>query len=180
MLAGLSATYGFTPVAEAQFFSQSTCKLLRPLDETTRQAYRDSIVEFAVKNKPRYLGIGIEVNVLYEKSPADFDAFVGFFSEVYEAIKEKSPDTNVFTVFQLEKMKGFQGGLFGGANGNAEWSLLDRFPDTDMVAFTTYPCLVFKSPSAIPDGYYTEIAAHTTKPVAFTEVGWYSAADIPG
>ncbi|MDA1188900.1 MAG: hypothetical protein O2854_04395 [Chloroflexi bacterium] len=49
------------------------------------------------------------------------------------------------------------------------------FPDADLIAFTTYPALVFQSPAEIPDDYYTEAAERAGKPVAFTEIGWHAA-----
>lgn len=182
VVASLASRYGYIPIIEAQFFTQSSGKLLRPLDNTTKQIYKNSAAAFAEKYKPKYLAFGIEVNTLYEKSPVDFDTFVQFYSGVYDAVKAKSSDTKVFTVFQLEKMKGLNGGLFGGANDptKSQWALLDRFPKSDLIAFTTYPGLVYKSPSGIPVDYYAEIKTRTTKPVAFTEIGWHSEASPRG
>lgn len=182
VVASLASTYDYTPIVEAQFFTQSSGKLVRPLDEETRQNYKNSAVAFAKKYKPRYLGLGIEINILYEKSPEDFENFVNFYGEIYDAIKAESPSTKIFTVFQLEKMKGLNGGLFGGKNDTTktEWSLLDKFPKSDIVAFTTYPGLIYKNPSEIPDNYYAEIKSHTIKPIAFTEIGWPSGASPAG
>lgn len=182
VVAELAKTYGYTPVIEAQFFTQSTGTLLRPLDEAARKAYTAAAAAFSEKYRPKYLGLGIEVNMLYEKSPADFEAFAEFFGEVYDAVKAKSPSTKIFPTFQLERMKGLHGGIFGGRNdpAQAQWALLDRFPKADLAAFTTYPGLVLKDPSEIPADYYTEIRAHTSKPVAFTEIGWHSAASPAG
>ncbi len=179
---GLSKQYNYEPIIIVQFFTQSSGELIRPLDAETKQKYRDSLASFAEKYKPAYLGIGIEVNTLYEKSPSDFEDFVSFYSEVYDAVKEKSPNTKVFTVFQLERMKGLHGGLFGGENSdaNAEWPLLNKFPKSDLMVFTTYPGLIYKSPAEIPQDYYTEIKTHTSRPIAFTEVGWHSAASPKG
>lgn len=178
----LSSQYDYVPVIEAQFFTQSTGQLIRPLDEANKQAYKDAAVAFAEKYHPQYLGLGIEVNILYEKSPSDFDSFVSLYDETYDAVKAVSPNTKIFTVFQLEKMKGLNGGLFGGTNNpdNSEWQLLERFPKSDLVAFTTYPNLIYASPGDIPDNYYSEIATHTQKPIAFTEIGWHSAASPAG
>ncbi len=182
VVTSLASTYGYIPVIEAQFFTQSGGMLLRPLDDATKQIYKDSAAAFADKYKPKYLAFGIEVNMLYEKSPADFDAFAQFYSEVYDAVKVKSPGTKVFTIFQLEKMKGLNGGLFGGTNNPAksQWSLTDRFPKSDIIAFTTYPGLIYKDPSEIPLDYYSEIKSRTTKPIAFTEIGWHSNASPAG
>ena len=182
VVADLSSTYSYSPLVEAQFFTQSTGALLRPLDASTKTSYEDAAVAFASKYKPRFLGLGIEVNILYEKSPSDFDEFVSFYSEVYDAVKAVSPDTKVFTVFQLEKMKGLGGGLFGGVNNAsaAELQLLQRFPKSDLIAFTTYPDLIYKTPSEIPADYYSEISSRVSKPIAFTEVGWHTAASPVG
>lgn len=172
----LSSTYKYTPLVEVQFFTQSTGKLLRPLDEKTKQEYRNSAINFIKKYKPKYFAIGIEINTLYEKFSQDFNEFATFYNEVYDSLKSESPNTNVFTIFQLEKMKGLNGGLFGGENdkNNNQWFLMDKFK-SDLAAFTTYPSLIYKDPSDIPPDYYSEIKSHTSKRIAFTEIGWHSA-----
>ena len=178
----LAPKYNYIPLIEVQFFTQATGKLLRPLNEATRQSYINMSLAFAQKYKPGYLGVGIEVNVLFEKSPSDFDIFVQLYADVYNAVKAVSPDTKVFTVFQLEKMAGLNGGLFGGTNdlSQAQWSLLNKFPQSDMIAFTTYPGLIYKTPADIPADYYTSIIRYTDKPLAFTEIGWHSEASPVG
>ena len=175
VLAELSKQYDFIPLVIAQFFTQSTGELLRPLDETAKQTYKNSAVAFAEKYKPKYLAFGIEVNMLWEKSNKDFEDFVVFYDEVYNAIKVISPNTKIFTIFQLEKMKGLNGGLFGGINGidKEQWFLIDKF-QSDIIVFTTYPGLIYKNPTDIPEDYYEEIKLHTNKPIAFTEIGWHS------
>ncbi len=182
VLAELSAKYNYVPLVEAQFFTQSTGKLLRPLDEQTKKQYLDSATAFVKKYQPKYFAVGIEVNVLYEKSSKSFEEFVEFYEEVYSAIKAASPQTKVFPIFQLEKMKGLHGGLFGGKNEpeKNEWFLLEKFPHADLIAFTTYPGLIYKEPAEISEDYYTEISSHTSKPIAFTEIGWHSASSPAG
>lgn len=182
VLAQTAQTYGCTPIFAVQFFEPSSGALLRPLDAANRQTYRTKAESFVEKYRPAYLGIGVEVNILYEKSLSDFEAFVQFYDEVYLSLKNISPTTKVFTIFQLEKMKGLRGGLFGGTNDAAknEWALLDRFTNSDLAAFTTYPGLIYKAPAEIPADYYTEIAKHTAKPIAFTEIGWHGAASPQG
>lgn len=137
--------------------SRPACRALRPFDEATCRAYLDAAVAFARDCRPPYLGLGVEVNILAEKSPADFERFVRLHDEVYDAVKAVSPKTKVFTVFQLEKMKGLGGGLFGGTNdpARAQWRLLSRFARLDLAAFTTYPGLVFKAPGDVPADYYS-------------------------
>ncbi len=163
VLATLSKTKNYQYIIEPQFFTQSTGKLIRKLDQQTKQQYKDSAVAFVNKYKPKYFALGIEVNMLYGSSPADFAEFVQLYNEIYSAIKETSPNTKVFTIFQLEYMK-----------KNNEWDLLNAF-NSDIVAFTTYPFILYESPANIPEDYYAEIREHTTKPVAFTEIGWQDA-----
>ena len=58
--------------------------------------------------------------------------------------------------------------------------ILNKFKKSDIIAFTTYPGLIYPNPSEIPADYYSEIKSHTTKPIAFTEIGWHSAASPKG
>ncbi|NYZ77284.1 hypothetical protein H0O02_03135 [Candidatus Micrarchaeota archaeon] len=180
VVAELASTYDYIPLIEVTYYTQGTGQLIRPLDEATKQAYKDSAVAFAEKYKPEYFAMGIETNIMYEKSPEDFEEFVAFYNEVYDAVKAASPNTKVFTVFQLESMKGCTFWQENSCDSSkAEWDIMGRFK-SDMAVFTTYPCLVFKDPADIPADYYTEISQHTTKPIAFTEIGWYSEAYPPG
>ncbi len=170
----LSSTYGYTPVIEAQFFTQSTGELLLPLNASNEEAYVGYARNFAEQYKPKYLAFGIEVNLLYEKSPANFTKFVSLFNTTYDAVKSVSPNTTVFTIFQYEHMLGLKGGLFGGANGSSEWNLLNYFNKSDIFGFTTYPGLVYGNVSKMPSDYYSQISMHTRKRIAFTEIGWQS------
>ena len=132
-----------------------------------------AIASFAQKNKPPFIGIGVEINKL---STIDFSNFVRQFNAIYDQVKSVSPSTKVFTIFQLEMMKGLQGGLFGKTDNpdNNQWDLLKKLDKSDFIAFTTYPGLIYKTPADIPTNYYSEITSYTQKPIAFSEVGWQS------
>jgi hypothetical protein len=170
-----------TLLPELQVLNSSSGQLLRPLTSGNEENYEALAVSFAKAYKPPYIALGVEVNLLYEKAPTDFQTFVSFFNATRTAIRVASPGTAVFTIFQLEKMKGLDGGLFGGANdaADSEWGILSDFPSSDLVGFTTYPGLVYHSASSLPGDYYSQIAQHTQKPIAFTEVGWQSGS-LPG
>ena len=178
VVTGLAPIYGYIPLVEVTI--HSTGELIRPLNEANKQMYKDLAIAFVEEYHPEYLGLGIEINSVYENSPRDFEEFVNLYNEIYSAVKEKSPNTKVFTIFQLEKMKGHTLWSTDPADADkAQWFLIDRF-STDIVAFTTYPGLVHKDPSDIPEDYYTEILSHTSKPMAFTEIGWHSEASPLG
>lgn len=180
MLAQIAESDNLSMLVEAQFFSQSSGQLLRPLDNGTIANYTSMAVSFAQNYHPKYMAFGIEVNILYEKSPSAFDSFVTLYNQVYASVKSASPDTTVFTIFQLERMEGMQGGLYGGSNNaSAEWSLLGKFK-MDAVGFTTYPDLVFKNPGDIPSNFYSQIQNYTSLPIVFTEIGWHTAAAPTG
>ncbi len=181
-VADQAAVHGYTPLIIAQFFDQGTHQLLRPLNDSTKQAYLDGAAWFAEEYQPTYLGFGLEINILDTWQPAEFDNFAAFFPAVYDTVKAHSPATKVFTVFQLEQMKGLNGGLFGGVNDTTQtqWSLIERFPDADLIAFSSYPGLVYTSPGGIPSDYYSTIESHVTTSAAFVELGWHSAASPVG
>lgn len=139
--------------------------------------YRDFVAEHRVP----WLAVGVEVDELARTSPRLFDRYVTAFAEIATAVGEASPTTKVFPVFQLERVSGRQGGLFGGSDdAPPQWDLLARFPDADAIGFTTYPALVFGDPAEVPDDYYATVADHTDLPVLFTEVGWFAGDEIPG
>ncbi|MFN0152682.1 MAG: hypothetical protein ACKVU1_18420 [bacterium] len=181
VVAAIARGEGFVPLVETAFYNPATERLILPLSPLVRADYKRRAVAYADSAQPRYLALGIEVNLVADVLPADFELFVALFNETYDAIKTVSPSTQVFTIFQLEQMKGLRGGLFGGTNDTtaARWDLLDRFAKSDLVGFTTYPGLIHKNPSEIPADYYAEIASRTTKPIAFTELGWHVSATIP-
>ena len=57
--------------------------------------------------------------------------------------------------------------------------MIDRFPDADIIGFTTYPGLVFASPDDIPDDYYRRLGDLAGgRPIAFTEMGWQAGGDF--
>ena len=173
---------GLTAVIEVTPFNTDEGWMLRWLDEKTQQKYVSGAADFASMYRPRYVGLGINADALYTYSRTDFNKFVKLFDRTYDAVKAVSPDTKIFTVFQLEKMKGLNGGLYGGANDPSKnlWFLLDKFPRADLIAFNTYPGMVYKTPAEIPADYFTSIKAHTGKPLAISGTGWQSAEGVAG
>lgn len=182
LVAETAPDYDLVPVIEVNFFNQDTGELIRPLNEVNKNAYHNAAREFARKYQPPYFGMGVEIDTFYRKNPEYFEDFIALFNSTYDAIKEVSPYTIVFTTFQLERIRGLRGGIFGGKNDTSQndWDLLDRFAKADLIAFTTYPGLIYKDPADIPSDYYTAIRKYTAKPIAFTEVGWSSSAGIKG
>ena len=177
---GLALRYGFTPLVTLGFYRDAPGGGVEPTLSWTNSDDRDKFKQVAVtiaqQYQPRHLALGGEVNRYYEHDPAGFDDFVAAYAETYDAIKAVSPQTLVFPIFQLEMTKG--GGYLMGRSQERQpqWELLDRFGERlDLAAFTTYPFLDYAAPADLPEDYYAEIAAHTARLLAFTEIGWPSA-----
>jgi hypothetical protein len=175
VVAELSKQKSFTPVVVFGVKQEDLAS------ETERQALLDALAGFAKAHPVAYLGIGNEINRDFDASSTQEKAFSGFFHDAAAAIKKVAPKTRVFTVFQYEWLVGRRGGLFGGLDdpSKAQWAMLDDFSDADLIAFTSYPSLVYRNPSDIPADYFSAIVQHTGKPVAITETGWFRGA-LPG
>ena len=170
----MRSLYGYEAMVITAYIDQGSGTILRPLDDETKQMYLKSAVHFASTYKPKYMGFGVEMNIVKKTNPEAYDEFKAFYPTVCDAVKEASPNTLVFTVWQLEHMKGLDGGLFGGVNdpNQAQWNLLSDFK-SDLAVFTLYPCFIYGDPSEIPDDYLTEITQQTDLPIAFSEMGWF-------
>ncbi len=176
---GLGPTYGFTPFVALGFAGAmsggAVASTVVWADPAARARAEQVPLAIARRYKPLYLGLGVEVNRAYESDPAGFDAYVSTYDDMYDEVKAASPSTSVFPIFQLEMTKGKAYLMGGSESRQPEWSLLDRFVGhMDVAAFTTYPFLDAASPADMTDDYYSEIAAHTSKPIALTEIGWPS------
>lgn len=183
-VAGLSDGYSYTPVILTHIVNPGNKGLKEPLTPETEQRYLDSIAGFLEEYDIPYFSMGVEVNILYEHSTDEYNQFVQFYSKVAETVKTTSPDTQLIVVFQLERIKGLKGGLFGGINDTNQnnWNLINDFPEADIIGFTTYPYLIYSTPSEIPSNYYSEILDYVdeTKKIAFLEVGWPWKIDLAG
>lgn len=175
VVASQTPIYHLEPIIILSVSTDANRKLIRPLTPNTEIEYMNGLTQFLTKYPVRHLGIGVEVNLLARNLPAEFDQFVSLFNRTVDLVKNISPSTQVFTTFQLEQMKGLRDGLFGGKRDtlDTDWKLIERFTKADAIGFTTYPGLIYKGPSEIPETYYSEIATYTSKPIIFSEVGWF-------
>ncbi len=179
----LGSRYNYTPIIITGTFSVGSGGTVQiNVDDSKLEEYKDNIVHFAQKDKPPYIGLGNELNYLYEQKPAEYQRVVSLFNQTYDAIKKVSPETKIFVSFQLEHMKGLRGGLFGGKNDTSktDWAALKDFSKADFFAFTTYPSIIYDNPQDIPADYYTEVKNHTDKDIAFSEVAWPSDLKVAG
>lgn len=169
----------FTPILATGY--PRTGDVERDLDTARRDAVVEVFTDFVRVHTVPWLAVGVEVDDLARSSPDQYERYREAFADIATAVKDASPATRVFPVFQLERLSGRHGGLFGGpSDAPPQWDLIAGFPDADAIGFTTYPGLVFQDPDDIPADYYTSITDHTDLPVLFTEVGWFTTDEIPG
>jgi len=142
---------------------------------------REALVAYAAyvaKNyKPAYLAFGVEVNMTYERAPADqWQAFLETYAEAYDVVKGNSPGTRVFPTFQLEDLEG----AFGNVHP-PRWELLDQFAGRmDALAISTYPFLgEARSAADVRPDYYSQLKHHWDGPVIISETG-YASAPVEG
>ena len=127
--------------------------------------------------EPAYFAFGIEVNATFDRSPAEYEAYLGVYREVYDAVKEVSPRTLVFPTFQFEQLLGVTPWEVAHP---PRWERLAEFGERlDLVAIATFPSLAHEVAKAIPADYYAQLRDHTNLPIAFAATG-FSSATGPG
>ena len=139
-----------------------------------RSLYKVSVIDVVKSVKPAYVSLGNEINRWYEKygveddNPNGFQHYVSLYNEIYDLIKDISPQTQVFCVFSREIVD---------ENREADLEVLKMFnySKIDILVFTTYPIAIqgINKPSDIPDDYYLVASQYMQgKPFGFSEIGW--------
>ncbi|MEO9255993.1 MAG: hypothetical protein ABI305_10650 [Tepidiformaceae bacterium] len=145
-------------------------------DPALREAFI-AYTAYVVKNyKPEYLALGVEINMLYERNPDQFDAFVSLYKEAYDQAKAANPKIKVFPTFQLEDMLGTFGTIHP-----PHWEVLDAFQGKmDALAISTYPFLAqIHSASDIRPDYYSQLRDHFKGEIFISETA-YASAPVDG
>jgi hypothetical protein len=145
-------------------------------DQEWRNLYKKSVLDVVRITKPLYLSVGNEVNRWYEdygnkmSNPNGFQHFVSLYEEIYDSVKNISPNTFVFCVFSREIVD---------ENREADLEVLNLFsPDKlDILMFTSYPFALqeINQVSDISDDYYLIASSYMPdKLFGFSELGWLS------
>lgn len=147
-------------------------------DPAMRAAFVAEARFIAASYQPAYLALGVEINATFERSPAQYQAFLGAYREAYRVVKATSPGTLVFVTFQYEQLLGE---VPWEAPRPPRWNLLDDFAGRlDLFAITTFPSVTYDVARELPPLYYQQIRDHTALPIAFTSVGFASRAGPEG
>lgn len=145
-----------------------------------RDLYKKAALDIVTTAEPLYLSLGNEVNRWYEKygvaGSNGFQHYITLYEDIYDAVKEISPQTKVFCTFSREIVA---------ENREADLDVLQLFDPQkmDILVLTSYPFAVktITIPDDIPDNYYYRAAHYMPgKPVGFSEVAWSSADAFGG
>jgi hypothetical protein len=145
-------------------------------DERLRNAFIAYVGYVAKNYRPDYLAIGVEINMLRDRNPRQFEAFASLYREAWRVAKAASPKTRVFPTFQMEDIEGRLDLVHPPA-----WDVLDSFRGfMDVLAVTTYPFLSeLAGTSAIPAEYYSQLKTRFEGEIIIAETG-YPSAPVPG
>ncbi|HAZ12888.1 MAG: hypothetical protein A2X86_08865 [Bdellovibrionales bacterium GWA2_49_15] len=151
-------------------------------NQDTRQDFRAMVTAFAAQYHPAYLFLGNETNSYFvTHTQAEWLAWVSLFEECYDGIKAVSPTTLVYTVFQLEKMKGL--GKNAGWIFPIHWQLIQdhlKNGKIDAVGFTSYPYFEYQTVAQIPADYFSMLTAKLGgKSMILSETAWPAEARGP-
>jgi hypothetical protein len=141
-------------------------------DEDLRNAFI-AYALYVVRNyEPEYLALGVEINMLRNRNPEQFEHFVSLYAETYDSVKEARPDTKVFPTFQLEDLEGNLGTVHP-----PEWAALDAFRGRmDVLAISTYPYLAdLRTAGDLRPDYYSQLVERFDGEVLIVETGYASA-----
>jgi len=142
-----------------------------------QRAYKNYVLRLLREFRPRYLGLASEINTYADAHPDDFPNFLALYTEVYDAVKAESPETQVFVTFQWEDLNNLwpQPDEPDYVPGTIKWNQIEDFePRLDLWVISSYPYIVFDSAAAIPEDYFTPLLTKTRKPLAVAEGGWIS------
>ncbi len=141
-------------------------------DPDLREAFL-AYMAYVVRNyDPDYLALGVEINMLAQRTPRQYEAFLSLYKEAYRRAKALSPTIRVFPTFQLEDLQGTLDQVHA-----PQWELLDAFRGSmDVLAISTYPYVAgLRSARDLPADYYSQLKTHFAGEILIAETAHPSA-----
>lgn len=153
-------------------------------DAWAHEAAVTELIEEYLRNNEQIkaVGIGNEINIVYEQYPEQFNTFLSAHERMYTTLKHEFPDRIFFTTFQYESTKG-AGYLMGRGSliGVDRFDIVEQMQDNlDAVGITLYPFFDYTEPEAIPSEYFSPLRDYTNLPIIVTETGWLSRSYTSG
>lgn len=146
-------------------------------DPDVRAAFASYAEYVAINYQPRYLALGVEINLYLGQDEERITAFESLYAETYARVKAVASATQVTVTFQYEDLQSI---LPTEDRHFADWPLIERFePNMDVAAISTYPGFAFERAADIPENYYSQLLGFTEKPIVIAEMGFASAPSPP-
>ncbi len=144
-----------------------------------RNAFKHFTFWIVDEFNPRYLGLASEINTYMDAHPADSENYLSLYKEVYEEVKARSPETQVFVTFQWDDLNNMFPSVSEGRPAyQTNWDQVDIFdPYLDLWVISSYPYFIYQHGREIPADYYARLADATDKPLAVAEGGFTSSRD---
>jgi hypothetical protein len=124
---------------------------------------------------PSYINIGIEANLLMEKAPQHWDAYMDLHRYVYRELKKHYPELPVFVSFQAQAL--LEGHRREVNHADQLRALRDLMDYTDIFAISSYPYGSAYMTQKLPEDMFDVLAKMSNKPLAISETG-YVAQDL--
>jgi hypothetical protein len=139
--------------------------------------------------RPTYFSPAIEMNIEFTDCPDQKAAFIQWYSDVYQALKQTYPELIIFPTLQAENMYGLSdpNAWCGGTKTDASLAACfqQRLSEAvtipaDRIAFSHYPAL-WNYPPIAPDHYtptppyedmFSRVKQTTSRPIWISETGW--------
>jgi hypothetical protein len=172
--AGQTRVLQFTPISflrDGLAANVGNAPLQAPWD--TREFDDPAVIEaFAAyahwlidRTEPDYVNYAIEANLLFEKSPEQWEALLRLMAPVYAELKSDYPDISFFVSIQVEAM--------AKAPEAQQAAIAQMLAYSDLVAVSTYPFVTGVGVASIPDDLLSSVAALAPeKPFAISETAW--------
>lgn len=139
-------------------------------DDSVKRAYTKYLGDVVERLQPDYLCIGIEVNLLIEKSPGKWADYVELHRYAYEHLKKTYKKLPIFVSFAVLHLNG----LADGADKERQYKLVrDIMPYSDYFGMSVYPYMSWDVPAPIPDDFF-DFARSFGRPIVVAESGYSS------
>lgn len=135
-----------------------------------KQAYLNYAIDVVEFFQPDYFAMGIEVNLLYNENPSEWEAFMELHRETYTALKARYPELPIFaSVLGVAFLDGYR----DEDDPMKQRELLaDILEYSDYYAISIYPYLTSLLTTPIPDTMWDDLLSLSDKPIAITETGY--------
>lgn len=129
-----------------------------PFDLTNaavRNAYKQEILGLASLVHPKWVMVGIELDIFHDAHPDEWDECVAMYKEVYDELKIQHPGVKVGAYFCATWM--VANDCTVNAANAADWQML--LPELDFLAYSAYPGTTYYPAADLAAGYFTAAQA---------------------